>query len=223
MIEKVNVMDDLVAEVVRRHLNVSTAVAQFRARGILELAFENEPDLFDVKRDLENLENLSRALGQVIVSLEPGSMTQAARGELEATALQRIHDRFLSKGIDYWNLDRTPGGLTGEAALACLRDLAALVEMADSVRRAIRLTKRVVENSDNARPSLARHNTRGIQLVIAARRTWAADAGQSPPEGNDLNEAGPFGSFLADLFDACGIEGNPRAAFRAWARSGKQS
>lgn len=216
-------MDDAIAGVMQRHLNVSPAVARFRARGFLEMAFDDDPYLFDKTRDLDNLDRLSRALGEAIVALKPDAMTQAARRDLEGAAIYRAHERFLKQDVAYWDMDRTPGGLTGDAALACLRDLDALAELATAVRGAIRLTKQVVEDSDRARPSLARLNLRGVQVVEVARRIWATDSGTPAPSGSDLNVAGPFGAFLSDLFEACGIEGDPRAAFRAWSREREPS
>lgn len=90
-------MDDPIANVMQRHLNVSAAVSLFLARSLRERTFDDDPYLFDRKRDLENLQRLSRALGETNAALHPDAMTQAARRDLEAAAIFQTHMRFWNR------------------------------------------------------------------------------------------------------------------------------
>jgi hypothetical protein len=60
-------------------------------------------------------------------------------------------------------------------------------------------------------------NLIGIQLVEAARFVWELSGANTAPT-KDLNTASAFGAFLADLFEACEVQGDVRSAFRAWAK-----
>lgn len=64
-------------------------------------------------------------------------------------------------------------------------------------------------------PFSSRENVAAIFLVDDARRIWAAHGGSEAPDAG-LNEASPFAFFLADLFEALGVDAQPRPAFQAW-------
>lgn len=59
-------------------------------------------------------------------------------------------------------------------------------------------------------------NIEAIKAVQGAIEAWQRFA-STPPPTRALNPASPFGEFLADLFEACMIEADPKSAFRAWA------
>ncbi len=61
-------------------------------------------------------------------------------------------------------------------------------------------------------------NIAAIRCVGAAMEVWA-EFQDRPPPARALNPASPFAAFLIDLMEACDIDGDPKAAFRAWAKT----
>ena len=92
-----------------------------------------------------------------------------------------------------------------------------LEERGDAIRDAIKRTIVQIENSPMTRVSATKINEREIALVDAARFIWQLATDTDAP-AKDLNPASPFGEFLADVFEVCELSGDPRSAFRAWAR-----
>jgi len=56
-----------------------------------------------------------------------------------------------------------------------------------------------------------------VLVIEVCRFAWLyCTGGASPP--NSLNPASPFGRFVEDIFDATGVDGDPRSAMNAWLR-----
>lgn len=106
--------------------------------------------------------------------------------------------------------------------LTCLQDLDALAKLVEHIRRSIPVTASVIEGTSRTRPSLARNNLRGIQLVDAAPKIWYAATEKNAPSGSDLTKDSPFANFLCDLLEICRIDGAPRFAFRARERQDRR-
>jgi len=185
-------MTDPVEDVVQRHLGLDGEAAYRVADSICKLGIGDDPFLYDAKRDAENLERIARALLELAAALDVDAMTQAAQDTLS---------RALLVG-------------QGRPAAAALHEIAA---HADAIRRGVRAAHDEIRRSEHARKALSRVNLRGVQMVAVARDEWERFTGRPAPL-RALNVWAPFGKFLCDLFEAAEIEGDPRAAFRAWAR-----
>lgn len=206
---------DPAVDVMLRHLNLAEDKARFWANFIAQKTYSTEPQIFDLKRDVENLENLDRALCATAAALDVSAMTQAAQGILSFKTLfgpvldlSRYDTESLAETVR-----NPPLQMGGKDALDALR---ALDETIPIIREAIKSAKRHVEQSPHARIGTQRINLKGIQLVDCARDLWCLATGKSAPS-RSLNPASRFGKFLTDLFEVFEIEGDPRAAFRAWA------
>jgi hypothetical protein len=210
--------DDPAIEVVMLHLNIDEDAAHVWVDYIAKLTFGNDPSIYDLKRDIENLENLERSLNAVIMVLDISSMTQAAQ---DALGLRMIWGPFAEELIarsgqesetfsDEFHAYPDKVGQKASGALHALED------NITAIRDAIKSTKRHIEQSSQSRVGTGRINFKGIQLVNSARDVWRLSTGKEAPS-KALNPEAKFGKFLSDLFDAFEIGGDPRAAFRAWA------
>lgn len=210
--------DDPALDVLMRHLGLTEDRAFYWADRIAKFTYGDDPAIFDLKHDVENLERLDRALNAVVAALEMTSMTQAAHDEL---GFRMIWGPFAEELIEKsGELSETfspdfhsyPDRVGRKATDA----LHALEDNISTIRDAIVSTKRKIETSTRSRKGTARMNFKGIQLVNSARDVWRLVTGCEAPS-KALNPASKFGEFLCDLFIAFEIEGDPRAAFRAWA------
>ncbi|MYZ47336.1 hypothetical protein [Propylenella binzhouense] len=66
----------------------------------------------------------------------------------------------------------------------------------------------------DAAPSLGRRDFVSVGIVERLRTIWAERKGTPAPKS--MTEAGPFADLVIDVFDALGLEGNPRAAVDSW-------
>lgn len=184
-------MSDPVADVVRRHLGLDGEAACRVADSICKLGIGDDPFLYDAHRDAANLERIARAVHELSAALDVDAMTQAAQDTLS---------RALVIGRN-------------SSAAAALHEIA---EHADSIRRGVWAAHDEIRRDNTLRKGVSRMNLRGVQMVAVARDEWERFTGEPAP-ARALNLSAPFGKFLSDLFDAAEIEGDPRAAFRAWA------
>jgi hypothetical protein len=144
-----------------------------------------------------------------------GRLTQAAQEDLQ--------ERLTFGSY----LDAVRGGeLTTESKVAAFaanegnvarRTLLGMKPIIPVIRGAISGCRAEVQTSRKARRSVTKINLREIQVVHAARIVWKMATGKEAPPRR-LNPASAFGLFLAEVFDACGVAGSPRAAFQAWAK-----
>ena len=210
--------DDPAFDVIMRHLNLNEDQAYVWVDYIAKLTYGDDPRIFDLKRDVENLENLDRALNAVLAALDFSAMTQAARdtlgfrmiwGPLSDELIARSGQKSETFSEEFHSYPER----VGKKAIGALQ---ALEDNIQPIRDAIQSTKRHIEKSSRARKGTGRINFKGIQLVNSARDVWRLSTGNEAPS-KALNPASRFGKFLCDLFEAFEIEGDPRAAFRAWA------
>lgn len=210
--------DDPAIEVVMRHLDLTEDGAFFWVDYIAKQTYGSDPQIFDLKRDVENLENLDRALSAVLSALDFSAMTQAASDALTFRMIwgpfsDELIARSGQKSEAFSEEFHSYPERVGQKASGALQ---ALEDNIQTIRDAIQSTKRHIEGSSRARKGTGRINFRGIQLVDSARNVWRLSTGNEAPS-KALNPASRFGNFLCDLFEAFEIEGDPRAAFRAWA------
>lgn len=207
--------DDPAQDVIMRHLNLTEDQAYHWVEYIAKLTYGDDPPIFDLKRDVENLD---RALNAVLAALDFSAMTQAARdtlgfrmiwGPFSDELIARSGQKFETFSEEFQSYPERVGQ---KASVA----LQALDENIQPIRDAIQSTKRHIEKSSRTRKGTGRINFKGIQLVNSARDVWRLSTGNEAPS-KALNPASRFGKFLCDLFEAFEIEGDPRAAFRAWA------
>jgi hypothetical protein len=210
--------DDPAFEVIMRHLNLTEDQASIWVDYIAKCTYGNDPPIFDSNRDVENLENLNRALNAVLAALDFSAMTQAACDTLGFRMIwgpfsDELITRSGQKSETFSEEFHSYPEIVGKKAIGALQ---ALKDNIQPIRDAIDSTKRYIEKSSHARKGTGRINFRGIQLVNSARDVWRLSTGKDAPS-RALNPASRFGKFLCDLFEAFEIEGDPRAAFRAWA------
>lgn len=211
-------VQDPALEVIMKHLNLNEGVANIWVDYIAKLTYGDDPKIFDLKRDIENLENLDRALSAVLAALDFSAMTQAASDTLGFRMIWGpFSDELIARSgqkIETFSEEiRSYPERFGQKASGALQTLEDNIQ---PIRDAIQSTKRHIEKSSRARKGTGRINFKGIQLVNSARDVWRLSTGNEAPS-KALNPASRFGKFLCDLFEAFEIEGDPRAAFRAWA------
>lgn len=208
---------DPAVDVLLRHLEISEEKAGYWANFIAQYAYNTEPHMFDKKRDVENLENLERALTSILAALDVYSMTQSAQSIFHVKVLCGGQIDLNPKAHNIETLSEIIRNRTFQPGAKDASDaLQALQKNAPIIREAIRSTKRHIRQSTDARIGTKRINFKGIQLVESARLVWLEQSGKPAPI-NSLNLASKFGMFLCDLFEALEVEGDPRSAFRAWA------
>ncbi|ESQ76908.1 hypothetical protein [Asticcacaulis sp. YBE204] len=208
--------NDPAFEVIMRHLNLNEEAAHVWVDYIAKFTYGESAPIYDLLHDINNLENLDRALTTVVTALEPSTMTGAAHNRLnmrisfgahlENISGQRL-DTLDESILKYIEID-------GKAAHGSLR---ALEENIANIRTAIRLTKRDIEQSKSSVKGISRINLDGVQLVNSARDVWKLSTGKTAP-ARGLNPASPFGKFLYDLFEAFEIPGDAKSAFTAWVK-----
>lgn len=201
--------DDPAIEVVRRHFDLSEDAAAVLVEYMEELTFGSAPVMFDLKRDIEALETLERAINATLAALDLSTWTPAAHDEFGHRLVFGKHaDTIRAGGVSIEESDRMVAEERTDALSILERDIA-------KIRGAIKATKRHIETSRQARKATDRINVTGVQMVACARSVWKMQTGSDAP-AKGLNPATPFGRFLADMFAAFELDGDPRAAFRAW-------
>lgn len=211
--------DDPAYDAVMRHLGLNEDQAYHWVDYIAKFTYGEDPHLFDLKRDIENLESLDRALVSALAALDGEAMTQSAQ---EAFQL-RMHfgphlaELMAGSGQPAHNFSEEFHQYPKEVGLKVTGALRALQDEFQNIRRAIHDTKRDIESSSRSKIGVSRINIRGVQLVYSAREVWRLSTGEEAPR-KSLNPTSRFGKFLSDLFEAFEIDGDPRSAFRAWSR-----
>lgn len=203
-----------VFEIAKDQLNADEENAENYAEMILESAFVNGRSFFHKSADLNALDDLEKVITKLAYQLN-NSLTSEARQTLTmhvlyGAALDTLHDGNKVDKVRANEYRETTGA-------AINRAINKFVGSTGEIRRAIHLTKKQIETSSLAKQSPAKINVHGINLVDVSRQVWAMAHKREAPS-SDLNIATAFGHFLSNLFDACGIEGDPRSAFRAWVR-----
>lgn len=210
--------DDPAYDVIMRHLGLNENQAYHWVDYIAKLTYGQDPQIYDLKKDLQNLESLDRALNAVLAAVDISAMTQAARNAL---SIRMLFGPYYGELVD--RSGHEAGRISAECRLYSEHSgrkatdaLIALEDSASAIRDAIQSTKRYIEQSPLSKKGTERINFMGIQLVNSAREVWRLSTGRDAP-AKALNPASKFGRFLCDLFDAFEVEGDPRAAFRTWA------
>lgn len=198
-----------------------------------QIAFEQMPVVYKRKADIDALDQLSKAISKIERLLKGGALSYSARRRMSQRIIYGPHTNnmpcdnqedlrnyMLENGI----IDGSDPG--GEGSLIDYMEkrgypqnaaIEALLKYAPELKKAIANTKKDILASPRTRKSPSQINLGGVQCVEAARNAWEENTGKKPPS-KDLNAGSAFGKFLADLFDAYEIEGEPKSAFRAWAR-----
>lgn len=89
-------------------------------------------------------------------------------------------------------------------------------ELIEELCLAASRTRKHIEESPRAKYAMRRIGSDGIKVVEHAREVWRQHLGQSAPVSAKLGNR--FGGFVADLFDALGIEASVEGAMRSWQR-----
>jgi hypothetical protein len=87
----------------------------------------------------------------------------------------------------------------------------------DVVPELDKLIDRALSNAKeciDAAPEAGRRNMRAVNVIDDLRKIWTER--KKIPAPMNIAEAGPFADFLIDVFEALGLEGNPRAAMDSW-------
>lgn len=140
-------------------------------------------------------------------------------------ALERIDRALADLGSALSDAEMQPtvsAGLFGEMALRSidLEGAKAFFKVARDVsvyRNAAKKFRRDLEASPFGRRTLTQFKAEEVGLVPGCRTVWLWGTGKPAPL-KDLNRASKFAKFLADVIEACGLDGDEVSAFRAWAK-----
>jgi hypothetical protein len=198
-----------------------------------KIAFEQKAAVYNRKSDLDALEILSKTISKLEYLVNGEAMSDAASRRLNLSVRFGAHaddmpcedneelcEYLMSNGITDHSIPCGVDGLFeymsdhGNPQVDAIR---VFLDYAPDIKKAIDQTKAAIETSPRTRKAPSLINLAGVQCVEAARIVWEEYTGQTPPY-SDLNPASTFGKFLADLFEAYEIKGQPKSAFRAWAR-----
>ncbi|WP_185803980.1 hypothetical protein [Pontivivens nitratireducens] len=210
---------DGVKKAMEVHLSQSDDDPHRLAGVLMDRAFLQEWAVYDQPKDLEALSRLDAAVSE-IERLYYFGLTQAASDNLGARMVHGPHyDGLMQCEITLLDSDAGRDLLAyhSETGQQVTSALSSVEEFSAAIRDAIAKTKDDIMVSERARKSTARINLVGIQLVEAARFVWELSGDNKAPT-KDLNTASAFGAFLADVFEACEVQGDVRSAFRAWAK-----
>lgn len=204
------------SRVMRVHFESDGDHADFLADRLLSRGILNPYEVFDRPKDLAALRRIDAALLEITRAMSDAAMTDLARFTLSQSIM---FGEFLDR------LPLASDSADGKALTAYLDhtgkpDAAALTRIEDGIgrmRAAVARASRQIEKSPRAKKSAARLNADAVGLVDACRFVWEL-ATEKPAPKKDLNAASPFGHFLADVFEVCGVAADPRSAFLAWAR-----
>jgi hypothetical protein len=212
-------LEDNVKNVMEVHFGQSDDDPHRLAGVLMDRAFLQKWAVYDQPKDLEALSRLDAAVSE-IERLYYFGLTQAASDNLGARMVHGPHyDGLIQGEISLVDSDggRDLLAYHSETGQRVASALSSVEEFSAAIREAIAKTKADILKSERARKSTARMNLIGIQLVEAARFVWELSGANTAPT-KDLNTASAFGAFLADLFEACEVQGDVRSAFRAWAK-----
>lgn len=204
---------DVLIEVFVQHFSVNEDRAWVLADFTLKRSYGNPEGFYDKSDDIRNLENIERSLIEIsrILSLE--GLTFSTQELLHYKSFERQRSERAS-----------PDNGTGSEQK--LRDNR-FIHMLDfnnaipALIEDIRSTKTDISKSEYTLSSYKKINWEAVNLVDAARDCWNLEFSKQPPS-RALNPASKFGAFLEDLFIALDVKGNPKAAFRAWAKLHKE-
>ncbi|MCF6304461.1 MAG: hypothetical protein L3J33_03735 [Rhodobacteraceae bacterium] len=213
-----------VETVISIHISSDSGLVSHFASELLDRAFLQEWWVYDKPKDLLALEGISSAISK-INQLYTFGLTATASETLQfrlayGPYFDSVHNED-EIPLDSDERRRVEQYIEEEGANVSLA-IADFLELSNLIIDSIASTKAEIEKSPNSRKSTAKINLVGIQLVEAARFIWKKAKGNDAP-AIDLNTASAFGKFLADIFDACKVEGDARSAFRAWAKETEQS
>ena len=210
---------DRVRNAIEAHLGQSDDDPHRLAGVLMDRAFLQKWSVYDQPKDLEALSRLDAAVYE-IERLYYFGLTQAASDNLGARMLHGPHyDGHMQGEITLVDSDAGQKLLAyhSETGQQVASALSSVEEFSAAIREAIAKTKDDIMVSERARKSTAQMNLVGIQFVEAARFVWElSEANKAPTK--DLNTASAFGAFLADVFEACEVQGDVRSTFRAWAK-----
>lgn len=161
-------------------------------------AYKSLPPFRDKTNDVKGLDALETALRKLAPVLEGVS----------APSVMTLMAHFFHSG-EYSEED---GKRLAGAVLALTQERVRLLAGIDAARRDLD------EPHPLIRRSLKTINLEAIQVTDGAVQVWAKYHYRPPPK-KALNPASAFGLFVCDLFDACGLEADPKAAFRTWAQT----
>lgn len=200
--------------VIEKHTGAEGAEAAWWASRLHTHGIMNGYRVYSRAKDIEALSELDQAIAKVQRLLHD-------EGPLTSLAYERLLMELRCGKVGGIKSDPDEG----QDALAHLEGddgmdvtlLLDLEERGDAIRAAIGRTIAEIETSALAKVAASKINERGIALVDASRFIWQL-ATETQAPSKDLNPASSFGDFLADVFEVCGVPGDPRSAFRAWAR-----
>jgi hypothetical protein len=208
-----------VERVVATHLDNSPGAPHRLTHVLLDRAFLQKWPVYDQPKDLEALDRLGAAVSE-IERLYYFGLTWAASDTLGARMVHGpYYDGLHNGSITRIDSDefRDLSAYHKDTGQKVASTLSAVEEFSNAICEAIAHTKDEIVASERARKSTSRMNLIGIQLVEAARFVWKLVKDKEAP-AKDLNMASAFGAFLADVFEACEVQGDVRSAFRAWAK-----
>lgn len=208
--------DDAVVAVLMEHLGIEEPGAAYLADKMFLHAFGSPPDVLDGPKDTAALDRLDRAFAEIAAAID--DLTWLASDTLQRSIMFGPHLEELGDGLPAED-PRAQEALkyAKEKGQPMVQALHQLEHNTHQIRAAIRASRREIETSPMARKSLSRMKLEGLQMVDGARWVWGMVKQRDAPS-KDVNMASPFGKFLADLFEVCEIPGDPRSAFRNWAR-----
>ena len=202
-------------EVMKAHFDAHEEFAAFLADALIEHGLENgyALEVMDKTKDNAALERVDKALLELSRALSDAAITPGARMQLgHALTFGPFVEKLPLKK------DSEEGKRLFDYMDAVGRQNAGAInyiqENVDSLRHAVAQAQSTIAASPYAKD--ARINAQEIGVVDATRFVWSLALKKTPPK--TLNEASPFGRFLADVFEACGFSANPRSAFNAWTR-----
>lgn len=208
------------ATVIAKHTGVEGAGAAWFADRLHSHGVMNGYRVYSRAKDIEALRELDVAIAKIQRLIgDDGPLTSLAYERLFMELFHGGHGSNLSReGVE-------ADSEQGKALLNHIEEkgrsdsdfIFMVEERGDAIRAAIKRTVVEVESSPMTRVSATKINESEIALVDAARFIWQLATDTDAP-AKDLNLASPFGEFLADVFEVYEMAGEPRSAFRAWAR-----
>lgn len=197
--------------VVQQHLGVQGEDAEYWAERLISHGLLNgfSYEVMDRPRDLKALRRINAALLELERACSEAAITFSTRARVDMTLL---YGPFVRE------IHGDPAGAADYARSEGRDDLTAferIIERNDVFREAVSATIKEVETSPFSKRTLSQLDAKAIGLVEGCRWVWWACKKVHAP-ARELNPATPFAKFLADAFEACGIESEPRSAYRAW-------
>lgn len=208
------------AEVVEKHTGAEGDLAALLAEKLWSRGIFNRYEVFHRSSDINLLTELDKAIATIQRVLgDDGPLTPLGYmrffQEMPTGALMKVDEEETQPDVPSGGQKETHSyqqtrGLNTSALLQ-------IVDNGDEIRAVIKRTIAAIETSPRTRSAPSKINLRGIGLVDASRWIWELATDKAAPT-KDLNTASKFGNFLADVFETCRVDGDPRSAFRAWVR-----